>query len=623
MSGICGVVALDDRPVEHEEIRAMVRVLERRGPEGSSVWREGPVGLGHTLLATTPEAEVEKLPLTHAETGCTITADARLDNREELLEALGLQQVEGVLGDGELILLAYLKWGENCPRRFLGDFAFVIWDPREQHLFGARDHMGMRQLNFAFQPGGSFVLGTEPEAVLASGRVSSSVNDLRVFEYLLDLECLGLTSTFFEHIERLPPASSLSLKSGDLVITQYWKLDPSGELQLESDDAYAERFLDVFSKATRARLRSAKPVASMLSGGMDSSSVSAVASRALQLGNLGPLATISAIGEDPKECTETRMALLASLSAGLEPHYVELGKPETWAAQVFEHTLNLQEPFDGNMVLPRAVYARASNLGHNVVLDGASADVVLGEGSWILRLIRMGAWRKALREVRGEIDFWGSQQSVTSRYFRSLQQALAPQILRDIKQGLRPAVGRDQIEKYAYLQCGPAIVQDRLSAYASSFPKISVPYLEECAQKVTHPLMIRARERYDRVASAFSIEPRDPFLDRRVVEFCARLPGKQRMRDGWPKFILRQAMKGTLPKDLICRKGKQHLGFNFAKSLHRRYVQEYRDVAATQEAALSKYVERDVLRKAIEDIRFESSLTQNSIIYLAFWQSRN
>ena len=135
MSGIFGLFNQDGAPVTPDEVGHMAALLERRGPDGTGVWRAGPVGLGHTLLATTPESLLERLPLRHDPSGCVITADVRLDNRAELLEALwavrtGLRPS----GDAGLILAAYLAWDTACVEHFLGDFAFAIWDPRKRRL---------------------------------------------------------------------------------------------------------------------------------------------------------------------------------------------------------------------------------------------------------------------------------------------------------------------------------------------------------------------------------------------------------------------------------------------------------------------------------------------------------
>ena len=165
MSGICGIVALDGSAPTAERLEPIMRQLRRRGPDGAHCWHGGRTAFGHALLATTPEALVEVLPLTFAEASCTITADARLDNREVLIGKLGLSDQRRTIGDGELILRAYLKWGEDCLDQLLGDFAFAIWDERQQRLFCARDPMGVRQLTYIHVEHRFFIFATEPAAI--------------------------------------------------------------------------------------------------------------------------------------------------------------------------------------------------------------------------------------------------------------------------------------------------------------------------------------------------------------------------------------------------------------------------------------------------------------------------
>ncbi|MEP6200022.1 MAG: asparagine synthetase B, partial [Marinomonas sp.] len=144
----------------------MLAELSRRGPDGEGVACDGPAGLGHRLLATTPEAAVERMPFCHSQSGSQITGHIRLDNREELLVRFGLNNVGRVVGDGELALLAWLQWGEDCAVRLLGDFAFAIWDPRNHRVFAARDQMGMRQLIYAHRPGQLFACASSARAVV-------------------------------------------------------------------------------------------------------------------------------------------------------------------------------------------------------------------------------------------------------------------------------------------------------------------------------------------------------------------------------------------------------------------------------------------------------------------------
>jgi asparagine synthase (glutamine-hydrolysing) len=253
-------------------------MLEQRGPERTGIWQAGSAGLGHTLLATTPELAFERQPFKHAETGCVITADVRLDNRDELLDALKLVSRRDSVGDAELILHAYLKWGEQCPVRLLGDFAFSIRDPRHQRMFCVRDHFGMRPIYYCHSPGRHFAFASDARAILVLPQIPHAVNKGRVADFLVhQLEWIDYTSTFYDHIYRLPPGHQLTVTPDRIAVTEYWKPQPVPQTKSMSDDDYRDGFLEVLTRAVDARLR-APPgtLGSMLSGGVDAGSVVAI-----------------------------------------------------------------------------------------------------------------------------------------------------------------------------------------------------------------------------------------------------------------------------------------------------------------------------------------------------------
>ena len=143
MSAITGIFYRNGRNVNYDQIKKMNDSISHRGKDGSGVWIEGSVALGHQMLHTTQESLLEKLPFKDETSGMVITADARIDNRTELALVLKLENNEKV-PDSTFILKAYQKWGEMCPDKLLGDFAFAIWDPYKKQLFCARDHMGVK-----------------------------------------------------------------------------------------------------------------------------------------------------------------------------------------------------------------------------------------------------------------------------------------------------------------------------------------------------------------------------------------------------------------------------------------------------------------------------------------------
>lgn len=635
MSGIFGLFQTDGAPVSPDDLGRMGALLERRGSDRTGTWQEGAVGLGHRLLATTPEAVTERLPLREAASGCVITADVRLDNRQELLSALGIAERAALMGDAEIVLLAYLAWGEAGVERLLGDFAFAIWDPRRRALFCARDPFGMRPLYYNHRLGHLLALASEPKAILVLPQVPHGLNEGRIADFLVDeLEGIDKTSTFFEEIYRLPPAHTLTLTPDGMRQRRYWTLEPGPELRLRSNEAYAEAFLDVFTEAVRCRLRSAGPVGSMLSGGMDSGSVVAVARGLLAEQGRGPLPTFSAVGPDPTTCVETRTIEAALTMDGLEPHLIRHDRLDTLMPELAELTWNLDEPFDGHMTLPRAVYLAAHRRGIKVLLDGVAGDVVLGEGSHIARLLRRGHWRSAWQETFRQGHFWGSRYSAGDELYRNARSALATAPVRRLHQRLfGPRRERQRLQRRIRESwIDPAFAQrirlaERLRVLDGHGPLgLAVSYGQERAQAIDHPYLTVGRERYDRVASAVAVEPRDPFLDRRVVAFCLALPGEQKLKDGWPKVILRRAMAGRLPDAVRWRAGKEHLGWAFMTALAEDSEGRLRSVIRDNMAELTAVVDADSLREAL-DFRFSADglakVEQACVIaHLAVWLKR-
>ncbi|HWP41854.1 MAG TPA: asparagine synthetase B, partial [Blastocatellia bacterium] len=167
MSGIFGLYHLDGRPASRSQLQEMMQSLAHRGPDGQNAWSEGAVGLGHQMLRTTPESLLENLPLANSTNEIVITADARLDNRDELIELLGFgAEPREQISDSQLILAAYEAWDERCLERILGDFAFAIWDGKKQRLFCARDRFGVKPFYY-YSSAGLFAFASEIKALLS------------------------------------------------------------------------------------------------------------------------------------------------------------------------------------------------------------------------------------------------------------------------------------------------------------------------------------------------------------------------------------------------------------------------------------------------------------------------
>ena len=567
MSGICAILRLDGTPAETAALAPILAELAARGPDGSAICTDGPAALGHALLATTPEAVVEPMPLRHVGTGCLITADVRLDNRDNLIAALGLDPAGRVIGDGELILASYFKWGMDCPEHLLGDFAFVIWDHRHHRLFAARDKVGMRQLIYHFACGKLLACATDAIALLKHPDVPHRINEGRIADFLEGMEAIDSTSTFFEGLYRLPPAHALTVENGALRTWRYWQLTAPPIVLRKRDEDYEEAFLEVFTQAVRDRLRSPDPVGSMLSGGMDSGSVVAVAARLLNQSGGPPLLTFSGIDCDPacKEsaCIRDAIAMIAHIA----PHIASLAEPDAFCTEVVRLTESESDPFDGHMALIRAVYITARRAGVKVMLDGVSGDTTLGTGNMISFHLRQRHFLTAWFEARAQEKIWGTAEARAITAFGvAARRMLVPDQLREMrrKRWERAAAARKARDSIVHPAFAARVdMPSRRQQFAQH-----VAMGDSCgravqARRMLHPYAIAGRERYDRVAGAIGIEPRDPFLDVRLLEFCLTLPLEQLHGNGWAKLILRRAMAGMLPDSVRWKTGRDHVGWRF------------------------------------------------------------
>jgi asparagine synthase (glutamine-hydrolysing) len=346
-------------------------------------------------------------------------------------------------------------------------------------------------------------------------------------------------------------------------------LQCGAELKLESDEAYADAFLDVFTEAVRCRLRSPGPVGSMVSGGMDSGSVAAVAAKLLASDGRGPLRTFSAVGPDPDSCVETRTILASSALPGMAATFVDHADMAGCRHALMDLPAS-GEPFDFNMTLIRAVYLAAQRQGIRIMLDGVAGDVVLTSGNRVGQLLRRGRFLEAVGEAQGEARYWGPTWPPWKSLAHAAWAAWMPSAIRNFRDNVRVRLAERGIGGAGLVSAEFAREIDLVNRRRLRPKHVHAGHpfsREKRRQSIVHPHLTAARERYDRVASANAIEPRDPFMDVRLVQFCLSLPVEQLQSGGWPKLVLRRAMRDLLPESVRWRVGKEHLGGAFTRTL--------------------------------------------------------
>lgn len=634
MSAITGLYYREGRPLDRTILDRMSGTLALRGSDGSAVWCDGNVGLGHRMSWTTPESLQESLPLVDESREFVITADARIDNRDELLSALVLNARPSEIADSQLILAAYKKWGEGCPEKIIGDFAFAIWDRRRQILFCARDPIGVKPFYY-FLSDRVFVFASEIKALFCVGDVPCELNERRVADHLLSV-FEDKVATFYRNIFRLPPAHSLTVGNGVNRLHRYWSLDPSLEVRLASDQEYAEAFRDIFTTAVRSRLRSSFPVGSSLSGGLDSSSVACTA-RMLLAQDGRRLHTYSAIfpglrEEDLAKIDEREYINAVLELADFEPHFVRadyLG-PLADLDRVLWHE---DEPFIApNLYLHWALYGAARQDGVQVFLDGLDGDTTVSHGlDYLSELARKGKFWTLMREA-GELSRKSPNRYFTSRRiaweygFRNLipngvenlaRRFLGRQKPNGIEGVINPSfAGRMKLAGLAgeTNNHGTRTKKKAREAHCESLESGLIPYTLELA---------------DRASAAFGIEARYPFFDRRLIEFCLALPADQKLRRGWTRSVMRRAMTGILPRKVQWRIGKGNLSPNFKRRLldYGRPIIE--EIINKEPHLIEGFVDMPVLRAAYERYRSQpvrgdqDALTVYNAVMLGCWLRRS
>lgn len=612
MSGIAGIIYLDGRSADRFDLGRMVDAMAHRGPDGRAVWCEGSVGLGHCMLHTTPESLHEVLPYTSASGVHTITADARIDNREELLSVLRVSGPAHLVSDSELILRAYERWGEACVDHLVGDFAFAIWDAAEQKLFCARDHFGIKPFYYYFVPNQCFVFGSEIKAVLQHPEVVEELDEVQFGLHLTRVPA-DTVRTVFKNVVRLRPAHAFRLAAGTAEERRYWTLSPAPVDQNLTDEEYTARFLELFTEAVRCRLRSAYPIASELSGGMDSSAVTCMARDLLQAQSGPPLHSISLVYNRFTDCDERPFIQEVLKQGGIEPHFTAADEESLFdiLEEVFRY---LDEGrASGNHYLNWLTARTAGRTGSRVLLSGQDGDTTVSHGwFYFLEMAREGRWEEFAREAQLCVEHLRAEQSLyrTQEAYRStadIVNAYAVKYLQECASDRKrwrffrsvnamkkhlPVSPRAVYRRFWRQLLIPGFVQRRRALSASRGMEAHLPghinrafatriqLQERLAQfRASEPKRPTVRgdqlstlqsayldfsfEKFDLYAAANGVEARHPFMDKRLIEFCLALPSRQSLSGGWTRVILRRAMQGILPEALQWRAAKALLGGSY------------------------------------------------------------
>lgn len=501
-----------------------------------------------------------------------VALDARIDNRTAVVSALGADAPPPGATDAELIARVWRRWNANGLRRVIGDFAGAIYDRRSRVLSVVRDPLGVRPALLA-RSAGRLLAASDLPMLLADASLDRTPDEEWVAAFLVAgagfRRAAGYRDTW-----RLEPGAAANASDGGWVERPWWTWRYR-RVRERDDAAYAERFRELFDEAVRTRIAGARRVGVSLSGGLDSTSVAASVRETVAPDQL---AAGFAIGFESAEGDERALQRLVAARLGLPLRWVaiEAGPFDADPIRTIER-LGVP-PLSPNWFHPEAVARAAAADGIDVALDGIDGDSLLqGSPEVLSDLMVRGRWRtwrreaEALRRVQGV-----GRRTALRRY------SVKPLVPNAALTVWRRAQGRRDVPAFVAPDLARRYRLESLLTHDSWWPGRTFAVREMGA--VSPVLLPMTMELLDSIWSRRGIEIAHPFLDRRVVEFCLGLPWTQKLRGGFTKSVLRNAMSDRLPTDITARAAKADLSAPFINSVlgqERTFVLEGLSLAAS------------------------------------------
>ena len=536
MSGICGIVCFDGKPVNKEEIQKMLNTMKNRKSDTEGIWTEGNVGLGHKMLWTTPESVYENQPLTSKDGDLIITVDARIDNREELLNILVNKDSDSqIVTDADIILLSYQKWGDKSLEFLMGDFAFVIWDKKEKKVFTARDRFGTRPFYFFFNKD-QLYFSSYLDVLLDTTNESFSLNYESIKSFC-NFSTIKYEETMYKHILRIPPAHAFTFSVNGLKKERYWfpeKIKINDEVSLE--DA-SKKVRELLFNAVESRLRVNGEWACELSGGLDSSAVSLIAK---ELTNK-KFKTFS-MRYKSYSCNEWEFTNEVIRSLKSDPVYIDVDRTDVKNDYGISSLplLSKHWPVYGSFIHNYNLGLTMVNKDVRVCLTGHGGDHVFsGTSSFIADYLKSLKWKQLFNEFScsNESKLYLLNISIRAVIPKCLKRVIKSLLLSNAKNDFIQS--EDFTDYWKIQQLKPDSLLNNIQCVAGR-----------------HHVMHTDNNHYRSLEMNENIEFRHPFLDTRLVEYALSLPNYYKFSCNSIKIVLREALKDIFPEKIYKREDK-------------------------------------------------------------------
>ncbi|MCV9888147.1 asparagine synthase-related protein [Metabacillus halosaccharovorans] len=614
MSAIVGIETFNNKPIKSIELKTWLNTYQNFPADNIQTWQKDNIFLGCHFQWITPESIGETLPYFDYHRQIAITADAIIDNREELLDRLQVEKSQWrSIPDSQIILLAYSKWGEKAPKYLIGDFAFMIWDEKQKKFFGARDFSGARTLYY-FHDSAQFAFSTLIEPLFSLQNVKKSLNEEWLAEFLAIpnmVESVDMNTTVYKNIKQVPPSHSISVKNGKVALTRYCTIEVTEKLKLKSNEEYEEAFREVLQKAVTDRLRTFGKVGSHLSGGLDSGSIVSFAARELKKSNK-TLHTFSYIPEEgfidwtdkyylPNEKPYIKETV--KHVGNIIDQYLSFSRESP--LDVIDDFLNVMEmpyKFFENAFWLNGINQEAQKKGIKVLLNGARGNHSISWGSmnltynYYVSLLKKAKWV----QLYNELDDY-------CKNFKTGKSVMIPFIFKRAFTSFKSKTNNANSNLSDFLinphLASKTKVFDKLKDFGLDVYGSPIKDVNQYRKNYYQHLYVwnKSGVANTKMSLRYSLWDRDPTNDIRVIRFCLSVPDEQYTTKGFERSLIRRATENYLPNSV--RLNQSHRGIQGADTIHRMtknwgvFIEEVNTLL--NDSVMSSLVNTRVLNEAV------------------------
>ena len=540
MCGISGVISFTSNYPKQDTINLMVKNILHRGPDAHNTMLYNRIALGHTRLSILDLSESGNQPFYSTDRNYIIVFNGEIYNYIELKKELEINFncTFTTSTDTEVLLQAYIHWGENCLHKLNGMFSFAIYNIQNDTLFCARDRFGVKPFYYHLDDE-KLTFASEPKAIISTLSDKPKADHQRIYDYLIFNRTDHDAQTFFEGILKLPHGHTLKVIKNKVSINKWYDLKKESKESLKT----SKEFRDIFKSAINLRLRSDVPIGLTLSGGLDSSSI---VSSLIHDFNKKDVNSFSAVYGENKKGDESKFIDVYRDDLS-NMHFVTPNSQEL-LNDLNDFIETQQEPFGTTSIYANYKIMKEANKTVRVMLNGQGADEYLAGyhyfyGNFYYDLFKSFKWITLLKEMIIYVKNNKSLFAIKSFIFYLLPSTLQSNL--KVKQ--KKVIHQEFIKKYKK----SSNVPEKLFGKVSLFENL----INHFEYKLEHLLKWD-----DRNSMRFGIESRNPFLDYRLVQLTIGTPNSFKINKGITKSILREAMKDILPTKIANRKDK--IGFS-------------------------------------------------------------